>query len=274
MNETLVNLLAGVTQATAVTIVGYPFDFVKARLQTGNYRNSVHCIVSSVRAEGFSVLYRGATAPWISHLIKRPVQYPMAEWMKKQFGVDGKAVRPSDNYLIGGVTGAAGPAIGTPLQVVKLGMQTTKAGEYTTLSYLQHLIQTKGPQSLYRGFTATATKDVLFGASFLGHYYTMRDHFEVNPYGLPANVTIFFSGASAHCGTWLLLIPIDTIKSRVQRAGETRSVKAIIASTIREDGILALWRGVVPACVRTIPVSGFAMVGYEWTRRFFSELCT
>lgn len=59
--------------------------------------------------EGPMVLYRGATTPWISHLMKRPIQYPMAEKLKEQLP------GTSNNYLIGGATGAIGPIFGTPL---------------------------------------------------------------------------------------------------------------------------------------------------------------
>lgn len=265
MNDHLRNLLAGTTQATLVTAVGYPFDLVKARMQTGAYTSSWDCIKSSVTKEGPIVLYRGSLAPWISHLIKRPVQYPIAERLKAN--LPGTA----NNYLIGGVTGLVGPIIGTPLQVIKLGMQTSKSSEYTVRSYLKYIIATQGLKGLYRGFIPTVAKDCLFGASFLGHYYTLRDYFTEHPSTtIPTWTTTFISGAAAHCATWLVLIPIDTIKSKVQKAGETRKVSQIL----QETSLRSLWRGVLAACLRTIPVSGVAMVGYEWIRKYLATGCT
>ena len=110
-----------------------------------------------------------------------------------------------------------------------------------------------------------------FGASFLRHYYSLRDSFDRHQTeGVPRWATTFFSGAAAHCATWMVLIPVDTIKTRVQRVGETRSAMAIIQSALRHEGVGVLWRGVLPACARTIPVSGVAMVGYEYIRQALS----
>lgn len=152
-------------------------------------------------------------------------------------------------------------------------MQTSKANEYTTTQYIREIISKKGITGMYRGLVPTIMKDTLFGASFLGHYFTLRDYFSANPVaGVPEWGTTFVSGATAQCASWLLLIPIDTIKTRAQRAGETRNIGQIISSTVRNEGILSLWRGVIPACVRTIPVSGVAMVGYEYIRNTLGSL--
>lgn len=260
-HDSMVNLVAGVTQATLVTVVGYPFDFVKSRMQTGNYRGTIDCLVKSIASEGPMVLYRGAAAPWISHLMKRPIQYPMAEKLKQYL------TGTSNNYLIGGATGAIGPLFGTPLQVVKVGMQTSTSNDFTTTQYIKQIAQTKGLKGFYRGLGATVMKDTLFGASFLGHYYTLRDYFTKHSKVVTWQVT-FFSGAAAHCATWLLLIPIDSIKTKAQNFKEHRGTIEIVKNTIKTEGVLSLWRGVLPACLRTIPVSGVAMVGYEYIRSY------
>lgn len=263
----VVDLLAGITQATLVTVVGYPFDLIKSRMQTGNYRGTIDCIFKSIASEGPMVLYRGATAPWISHLMKRPIQYPMAEKLKQYL------TGTSNNYLIGGATGAIGPLFGTPLQVVKVGMQTSTRSDFNTWQYVKHIAQTKGLKGFYRGFGPTVMKDTLFGASFLGHYYTLRDYFiKHSASDVPTWQATFISGATAHCATWMLLIPIDNIKTKTQKAGEYRGTLEIIKNTIKAEGTLSLWRGVIPACLRTIPVSGVAMVGYEYIRSALGNL--
>lgn len=254
--ESVIDIAAAATQATLVTVVGYPFDLIKTKMQVGEYNGSIQCLRSIIKNEGPLALYRGASAPWLSHMMKRPIQFPLAELMKSHMtGV-------SNNYIIGGATGALGPLFGTPIQVVKVGMQTSKiktSGEYTKM-----LWKTSGVKGFYRGFVPTMFKDTLFGASFVGHYLTLRDYFESQSYN--KWITTFISGSSAHCATWLVFIPIDTIKSKMQRAGGHNSMLTIIKDTIRSDGITSLWRGVIPACLRTIPVSGIGMIGYEYVR--------
>ena len=78
MNNHLINGLAGATQATLVTIVGYPFDLVKARLQIQTHATSWGCFRHALAQEGVVGLYRGEYMPWLSHLIKRPLQFTLA----------------------------------------------------------------------------------------------------------------------------------------------------------------------------------------------------
>ena len=80
----MTDFVAGLTQATLVTIVGYPFDLVKTRMQSGMYKTSFDCVVTTVKTEGPLALYRGAASPFVSHSIKRPIQFLLAENYKKK----------------------------------------------------------------------------------------------------------------------------------------------------------------------------------------------
>jgi len=265
-NTVLINAAAGATQATLVTLVGYPFDLIKSRQQVGSYRNSIDCLKSTVRTEGLLGLYRGSMMPLFSHLFKRPIQYPIAEYMKHK--LDPITTGYFHNYAIGAVNGLIGPFLGTPLQVVKVGVQTSDGADMkNSRKYIEHTYRKFGLRGFYRGFGPTMMKDTLFGASFLGHYYTLRDII-----GTDAWWKNFTSGATAHCLTWYTLIPIDHIKTKVQRSETGLTVRQAITDSYRKGGVRIFWKGVLPACVRTIPVSGVAMVGYEMVRSRLMEL--
>jgi solute carrier family 25 carnitine/acylcarnitine transporter 20/29 len=253
----MTNVVAGAVQATLVTIVGFPFDTVKTRLQTGAFRNSMHCLRATVTAEGVLALYRGGTMPWLSHLVKRPLQFPLSEYLKRE--------ELSNNYVIGGVTGPIGALFGTPLQVIKVGMQTSGVRSHqNSATFATHHFSRHGLAGFYRGLLPTMAKDCLFGASFVGHYYTLRDY-----WGTDRWYKNFASGAIAHCATWGLLIPIDYVKTTIQRSTDAcaPTVRHVVRDTIRRHGVRAFWKGIGPACARTIPVSGIAMTGYEYIRR-------
>lgn len=102
--------------------------------------------------------------------------------------------------------------------------------------------------------------------SFIGNYYTFRDYL-----GTDIWYKNFISGASAHCITWYLFIPIDYVKTKVQKSEKKITPGYVIKTTIRDQGIRAFWKGVIPACLRTIPVSGIAMTGYEYVRQVLLE---
>jgi hypothetical protein len=58
------------------------------------------------------------------------------------------------------------------------------------------------------------------------------------------------------------------VKTTIQRSSKPITIKEVISETIQKDGPRAFWRGVHPACLRTIPVSGIAMTGYELVRKW------
>lgn len=256
--KALNNALAGGVQATLVTIVGYPFDLVKTRMQAGKYVNSIDCLKKTILKEGFLGIYRGASMPWLSHLVKRPLQFPLAEYMKDN--------NWSNNYMIGGVSAVTGTIFGTPLQVVKVSIQTSSGQvNKNALSYIRDNFQRNGVVGFYRGFFPTLMKDSVFGASFVGNYYTFRDYL-----GTDRWYKNFVSGASAHCLTWCLFIPIDYVKTAIQRSETKITISQVVNQTIKSKGVFAFWKGVGPACLRTIPVSGIAMTGYEYVRKILN----
>jgi Mitochondrial carrier protein len=264
--QILINAIGGVTQATLVTIVGYPFDLVKSRMQVKSYSSSFQCVKRTVAKEGLIGLYRGSAMPWLSHLIKRPIQYPLAEYMKSKLsGSDSSFIH---NYGIGAANGLIGPIFGTPLQVVKISLQTSDGSSIkNSREYIRDNFRRNGIAGFYRGFIPTAMKDVMFGMMFLGTYYTLRDNL-----GSDTWWKNFISGATAHCVTWFTLIPIDHVKTKVQRSEKRIGVIHVIKSSYRTGGVRVFWKGVLPACIRTIPVSGVAMVGYEYVRSRLNEI--
>jgi hypothetical protein len=206
-------------------------------------------------------LYRGSAMPFLSHLIKRPIQYPISEYLKQK--TNDTQHKTFYNYAIGASTGIIGPIFGTPLQVVKVSVQssTSKNQIKNSFSYIKDNYMRNGIRGFYRGFIPTAIKDSVFGMSFIGNYYTFRDYLGTDKW-----YKNFISGASAHCVTWYVFIPIDYVKTTIQKSETKITILDVVKNTYKSQGIFAFWKGVVPACARTIPVSGIAMTGYEYTR--------
>jgi solute carrier family 25 carnitine/acylcarnitine transporter 20/29 len=257
------NIIGGMTHATLVTAVGYPFDLVKARLQTKMYSNSWSCITSTIKNEGFLGLYRGSLMPWISHMLKRPMQFPISEYLKIRAD-EASNNNKIYNYAIGGITGFPGSIVGNPLQVIKVRVQTSnKANSW---HYIKDIYNKNGIGGFYRGIIPTATKDCIYGASFVGNYYTFRDYL-----GNDKWYKNFVSGAAAHSLTWCIFIPIDYVKTIIQKSDDKikPKIRTVILNSYKEHGITIFWRGVIPMCIRTVPVSGIGMVGYEHVRQLF-----
>ena len=107
MNDNKKNMLAAITQATLVTAVGYPFDLVKTKLQADKNTTPIKCLRDIINKGGFRNLYRGSAMPWISHMTKRPIQYPLSEFLKAKLKSNGYE-SPYCNYMVGGIAGVYG----------------------------------------------------------------------------------------------------------------------------------------------------------------------
>jgi len=257
------DMLAGAANASLVTLVGYPFDTTKVKMQSGLFKTTYSCISYTLEHKGIYGFYKGSSMALLSHLIKRPIQYPIIEALKK-YSKQNNYNNKYYNYLIGGIQGPIGTLFGNPLQVVKIRSQTSKL---STTTHAVNIFKESGVRGFYRGFTATLFKDTLFGASYIGTYYTLRDI-----YGTDNWYQNFCNGAASHMLTWMCLIPIDYVKTNMQKSNVPITMKKVIINGYNKHGISGFWRGVVPACLRTVPVSGIAMVGYESIRKYVNEV--
>lgn len=244
-------IIPGIMNAISITLIGHPIDTMKTMLQSNVHKNVFDCM----KNEGFKGLYRGMSPTLVSHLLKRPIQFPINDYLKDNFGLG--------RYTAGFIAGGSMSIIGTPLQVIKVNCQVSKTNEYkNAFDFIPKYYQINGLKGFYKGFKITLTKDVLFGGSFLGTYDLIKSNLP-NHKGV-----IFVSGALAHCATWSVLIPVDNIKTKVQKSKTPLAISEAVKTTIKTEGIKGLWKGILPACARTIPVTGFSMIVYEYARDY------
>lgn len=242
--------LAGSAAAITSVMLGYPFDTVKTRLQTGIMDSSYRGLVSAVKKDGFGILYKGVSAPLITLSIKRGYQYNAFETLNKY---------TSNAWISGAIAGGTGTVISCPMQVIKTNMQS---GEFNNVqNCLRYIHHNYGWKGLYRGFIPNMSKDVLFATLYLGSYDTLRTRFPDNPMGH------FFAGGIASTITWSLLFPVDTIKINSQY---THSNITILKERVNTHGYRVLWKGVTPALLRIFPVSACSMVVYEYTKNLLN----
>jgi len=83
------------------------------------------------------------------------------------------------------------------------------------------------------------------------------------------------AGAAAGTCLWLVVYPVDAIKSRIQAAGGAGSTVTespsggflrAMALSVRNEGPLALYRGLAPTLLRTVPASAVMFWTVERTK--------
>merc|ERR1712048_716560 len=154
-----------------------------------------------------------------------------------------------NSFAAGLFSGATGSLLGTPLQVIKINAQTTTRDQHrNAFTFMRQRIMDKGVLSLWRGLSASLAKDSSFGCVFMGSYDFLRKRL----IGNDTHGKRFFNGAMAHVITWGMLMPVDFVKTGVQRSEVPISPLTFTRQMLQTHGLLHFWKGSVPACIRAV----------------------
>jgi hypothetical protein len=84
---------------------------------------------------------------------------------------------------------------------------------------------------------------------------SLRDKFKEKVYIAP------FLGVIAGICTWIVVFPLDTIRTEKQTTNKS------ISEILRNRSLRSLYRGITPVIVRTLPSSATGMYAYEYTKK-------
>lgn len=188
--------------------------------------------------------------------------------------------------LSGAASGAFIAVLSCPLELVKVQRQleqmiakeeaakkgTTAAPvESSSWSATKQIIKRKGIFGLWSGFRCHSAREVLGTSIYFGTYETAKRILSGNQANASTGpMTHFFAGGI--CGTlsWLIVFPVDLIKSRVQKdvmVSEPKynsSILACTADVVKRDGIRGLYRGLNVTLLRAFPIHSLQFLVLEY----------
>lgn len=149
----------------------------------------------------------------------------------------------------------------------------------STWEALHHIARLEGPRGLYRGVEVSLVMAV--PSTVL--YYSLYDDFllRMENAGAGSVFAPVTAGAISRVLATICMAPLELVRTRVQaqrvatareeaRAARSRlsnfpmvSVARGVSTVVREEGVLALWRGVGTTMWRDVPFSMVYWLGYE-----------
>merc|ERR1712107_225000 len=92
---------------------------------------------------------------------------------------------------------------------------------------------------------------------------------------LSVGSTLFAGGLAGMCN-WLVAIPMDVVKSRLQAAPEGTYSGAldVLKKLLAAEGPRALWKGAVPVLMRAFPANAACFLGYETAMHTLNQLAS
>ena len=217
-------------------ILSQPIDAIKTYKQVESTTKFKYSIIN---------LYKGVSSPLIGVGIEKALVFGTYNLMQKQgFNIT----------VSGGVSGLVASLVVTPYERLKILQQTNQ----------KITLQTFYPSNLYRGISATFTREVPGFAIYFTTYEKLKNNFyKSNGKEITLLSSFIFGGVSGSVA-WLFIYPQDKIKTMIQSNSSSINIKTLIKSIYNNGGIKHFYSGFSYAILRAILLhSGtFSMMEY------------
>lgn len=160
----------------------------------------------------------------------------------------------------------------SPLELVRTNLQSTPPSPdhphtlRSVLASVRSLAQTNGWHYLWRGLGPTLWRDVPFSGLYWAGYEACKHR--LRRMGYEGAGVAFVSGAVSGTTAALITSPFDVLKTRRQAmlmaaTTKTTSSFALTAEIVRNEGVPALYAGIVPRITKIAPACGIMIACFE-----------
>uniref|UniRef100_A0A3P9IPZ5 Mitochondrial 2-oxodicarboxylate carrier n=1 Tax=Oryzias latipes TaxID=8090 RepID=A0A3P9IPZ5_ORYLA len=259
----------------------HPLDVVKTRFQIqrggadpSSYRSLSDCFRTVLRTEGFFGFYKGILPPILAETPKRAVKFFTFEQYKKLLALT--PLSPGLALSAAGLgSGLTEAVVVNPFEVVKVGLQANRDSfkeQPSAFAQARRIIQADGwgLRGLNKGLTSTLGRHGVFNMIYFGFYFNVKDAVPPSPDATLEFLRKFTIGLLSGTISSCVNIPFDVAKSRIQgpqpRPGQIkyRTCLQTMALVHREEGFLALYKGLVPKIMRLGPGGAVMLLVYEY----------
>ncbi|XP_012277169.1 mitochondrial carnitine/acylcarnitine carrier protein [Orussus abietinus] len=278
--------LSGGFGGICTVVCGHPLDTIKVRLQTmpkvGPKENPLYsgtwdCAKKTVTTEGIRGLYKGMLAPLCGIA-------PIFAMSFMGFGM-GKKIQqrhkdekltPIQLFYAGAFSGVFTTIIMAPGERIKCLLQVqhgnTKPKYNGPMDCVKQLYREGGVRSIYKGTCATLLRDVPASGMYFMTYECLQRAMtpEGGKLGLLSTIT---AGGLAGIANWIVGMPPDVLKSRLQTAPEgtyKNGIRDVFTQLMREEGPRALYKGFTPVMLRAVPANAACFLGFEVAMNFLT----
>lgn len=280
----LAGAVAGIVSRTAVS----PLEVVAtAQMVRGGNKGLYGELSTLFQTEGIKGFFKGNGANCLKVAPTRGVQFyafekfkkRLVQWKKKSMGLsedDEISLSPIERLVAGGFAGMVASSMVYPIEVVKT-MLTMYPGKYNGIAAAFRGVLTEvGPKGLYAGLTPTliamfpyvGVEFMIYETSKIAVEAFMKDSNDGVAVALPVIISLGL-GAMAGAAAQTTAHPLDVVRKRLQVQGINgnpvlyKNTIDCFAGVAGKEGFGALYKGLGPACVATIPGTGIAYITYE-----------
>ncbi|KAJ1723997.1 hypothetical protein LPJ53_001692 [Coemansia erecta] len=289
-------MAGGVSGAVSRTVVS-PLERMKILFQVqskgaGSAYNGVFGTLAKIwREEGIAGYMRGNGTNVVRIVPYSAVQFATYEQLKKLLMEEGKTELDTPRRLTAGAgAGIASVAATYPLDIVRTRISVQTAHALANVDKLPkdargrpiipkmpgiaetfvHIYKNEGGlRATYRGFGATLAGVAPYIALNFQCYEVLRKFFTPAGEAAPSGTRKLICGALAGCCAQTITYPFDVLRRRMQVTSMSginykySSTFDAVRQMIKTEGILGLYRGLVPNYLKVAPAIGVSFWSYE-----------
>lgn len=277
--KSLSSFAAGAIAGGCESLITFPFEFAKTRLQLvqsspslkAKPSNPVSLMLHVRRTDGFSAIYAGCLPFVIGNTAKAGVRFLSFDYFRDLLRDDQGKLSMGRGAIAGLGAGAMESVLAlTPGESIKTALIDDRQGacRYSGQGFkgIRLLIKDHGIGVLYRGVIPVTTRQAANSMVRLGSYSTLRLMLETRKGGTLSSAETFALGALVGTITVYATMPIDTIKTRMQAVDAKTKYTGMVdcfGKVVRNDGVKALWRGSTARLGRLVMSGGIVFTIYE-----------
>ena len=188
--------------------------------------------------------------------------------------------------LAGAMSAVPTTLIMAPGERIKIVMQTNAGFRGGATGVARQLLRTGGVRSLFRGSAATLLRDGAGSTAYFSVYEGLRRALTPAGAAEPPTAAVLLAGGAAGAANWLVALPVDAVKSRIQweplaarlpaaaaAAYEPAPpMRAVAARLYREGGLRAFYRGLGAVMLRALPANAACFFAMEESRKALDRL--
>ncbi|KAK0548588.1 hypothetical protein OC846_004418 [Tilletia horrida] len=278
-DNALHSLFAGTVAGAVEGFATYPIEYTKTVAQFAAKEGSkapgpITIVKQTIAKDGFIGLYSGCGALVAGNAVKAGVRFLSYDYFKT-------LLRDKDGRLSGPRSLLAGLGAGmmeavfavTPSETIKTkliddGKRDVPKYPRSLIGGTRAIIAEEGLRGIYRGLGPVMLRQGANSSVRFGTYSTVKNLVQGSArpgQSLPGGIT-FAIGAVAGVVTVYTTMPFDVIKTRMQSLEARtryRNMFNCAAVTLREEGVLAFWRGATPRLARLVLSGGIVFTVYE-----------
>lgn len=287
VQENFFRFVLGAISGAFATMVVYPIDLIKTRIQNQRQGPLIKLGLASIKKvaknEGFSGLYRGVLPQIIGTGAEKAIKLAVNDLVRDKFRnkLNTRSLPLWAEIVAGGCSGFSQVIITNPYEIVKVRLQVAALIPTEVPITVRSIIKELGFSGLFTGVRACLIRDIIFSAIYFPMYNNLKVAMQdEHCYNHP--LTLLLSGSIASTPAAALLTPMDVIKTRLQLPhvpGLTKydGVIDCAKKIYKEEGAGAFWKGTRARVARLSPQFGITLLTYELLQKYFdvdySERC-